>query len=134
MTLTQQVLAAIDLIAAHAPSEARAAQKLRQNVRENVSNPLIPRRLGILLDNARGRDNARGEADFSTEDLRRIGQVLAELDEQLGNRPGPPKQFPLRFEFRFSDVERDALTRIVEQTGEDRSETVRRLVREADPG
>ena len=127
-TITEQVLAAIDIVAANCPTEARAAQKLRQNVRENVANPLIPRRLSALID------NARGEADFSAEDLKQLGEVLVRLDAIRDSKPGPPKQFPLQMNLRLSDVEQDALERISEKTGEDRSEAIRRLVREADPG
>ena len=128
MSLTEQVLAAIDIIAANCPTEARAAQKLRQNVRENVANPLIPRRLSLLID------NARGEANFSPNDIKQIGEVLVILDTVEGSRPGPPKQFPLQMNMRLSDVDHDALGRISEKTGEERSAIIRRLIHEADPG
>lgn len=128
MSLTEQVLSAIDIVAANCPSQARAARKLRQNVRENIGNPLIPRRLGHLID------NARGEADFSKEDLKRLGEVLVKLDAVQDSKPGPPKQFPFQMNLRLSAVEQEALGRISERTGEDHSEVVRRLVRESDPG
>lgn len=124
MTLTEQILAAINVVAARCPSEARAARKLRQVVRENVANPLIPARLGILIDNAR-------DADFSRTELAQLGQALEDLDEARDGKPGPPKQFPIRVDLRISAVEDDALKRISEQTGEERSEIIRRLAREA---
>jgi len=126
-TLTVDVLAAIDIVAVNCPSVARNAQKLRQVVRENVANGLIPRRLSILVD------NARGEAEFSLAEQRAIGQVLVDLANLQDGKPGPPKEFPGRMNLRISDIEDDALDNISEKTGEDKSEIIRRLIREADP-
>ena len=126
-TLTEDVLAAIDIVAVNCPSAARNAQKLRQVVRENVANGLIPRRLSILVD------NARGEAEFSLAEQRAIGQVLVDLANLQDGKPGPPKEFPGRMNLRISDIEDDALDNISEKTGEDKSEIIRRLIREADP-
>ena len=130
MTLAEQVLMAIDLIAARCPEEAVAAHKLRVVVRKDVRNPLMPKRFAVLVDNARTPDT-----EFSREELQTIGAALlaiTELQDTLGGKPGPPKEFPVRVDLRISAVEQDAISRITERTGEDRSEIIRRLVREAD--
>jgi len=50
----------------------------------------------------------------------------------LNTRPGPTRQFPIRMNLRISEAEQEALGRLSEAAGEDRSEVIRRLIREAD--
>ena len=58
----------------------------------------------------------------------------------LGNKPGPPKQFPHRVYLRVGTAELDALERITGKGAEDRSARedksaiIRRLIHEADKG
>lgn len=47
-------------------------------------------------------------------------------------KPGPPKKFPHRLEVRYGEAEKAALETLSERTGEEKSEIVRRLIREAD--
>ena len=58
----------------------------------------------------------------------------------LGNKPGPPKQFPHRVYLRVGTAELDALGRIARRVGitsdgmRDKSAIIRRLIHEADKG
>ena len=81
------------------------------NPKKLTVNPTATRKLSILTT----------ERDWRAEQV------------ALASKPGPPKLLPFRFDLRLSQHERSALDRISASTKEDRSEIIRRLIREADP-
>ena len=105
----------------------RHITKLKRALAEN--SPVIDAHVKSVAKNAL----TPGAATFDlTEDERfLIGGLMLRLADWRDGKPGPPKQFPRRMNLRMSDAEDEALDKIAEKTGEDKSEIIRRLIREA---
>ena len=113
--------------------DARATRDILQlKAALDNDSPVLDTRINLVAANAL----TPGVAEFDMTDDERylIGDLLNRMELWREGKPGPAKMFPVRFELRIGEVEQDALGRISRDTGEDRSEIVRRLIREADPG
>lgn len=122
ITLKGQLLSVIDLIVLRSPSVYREASKLRSVASKNVRNPLIPNRLGWLVDNAKGESD-----EFSEEDMRFIGEIMADLNA-LHHPENTPSGYPIRVDLRIGVKQASRLAEIAEATGENHSGIIRRLI------
>ena len=113
--------------------DARATRDILQlKAALDNDSPVLDTRINLVAKNALTPGVA--EFDMTHDERYLIGDLLNRLELWRDGKSGPPKQFPIRLELRVSPVELEGLERIRAATEEDRSEIVRRLIREADPG
>ena len=97
-----------------------------------VGSPVLEAHVALVAKNALTPGIAA--FDLTHDERYLIGDLLNRLELWRDGKSGPPKLFDRRLELRISPVELQGLERIRAATEEDRSEIVRRLIREADPG
>ena len=113
--------------------DARATRDILQlKAALDNDSPVLDTRINLVAANALTHGVA--EFDMTEEDRFSVGDLLNRMELWREGKPGPAKMFPRRLELRISPVEWQGLERIRAATEEDRSEIVRRLIREADPG
>ncbi len=108
------------------PAAMRHILKLKKAL--DCDSPVLASHVNTVTKNAVTPQYA---PDMTEDERYIIGELLLQIEAWQEGKPGPPKAFPIRLDLRMSDEEQDALNAIGEKTGENRSDIIRRLVREA---
>ena len=111
--------------------DGRAARDILKLKKALASDsPVLYAHLNVVAKNALTPGIAA--FDMTEEERFLIGDVLNRAEALSAGKPGPPKQYPIPLYLRISGAEQEALGRLSEAAGENHSEVIRRLIREAD--